>query len=106
MASRPEYDFFCDTGTSNIKLFEIVFVDKNSACCYGVVGAGSAFCLKLGCEVKAHGERKIFAEHDEKSQLVVGIHRNSDSAFSHPSLLEWKRVFDPVISVWNGKNCP
>ena len=97
MASRPEYGALGDTGMSNTKLFEIVIIDKNSAYCYGMVGAGSAFCLKVGCEVKAHGERKVlFAEHDEMSRCV-GICWNSDSAFSYP-LLERKRAFETVIS--------
>ena len=87
---------------SNTKLFEIVIVDKNSACCYGNVGTGSAFCLKEGCEVnKAHDERKIFAKHDKMSRCV-SIRQNSDTLFCYP-LLDWKRAFETVISSWKGE---
>ena len=65
-----------DTGTNHSsKLFSVVKVTcLNPRPCFGMIGAGSAFCLEEECGVKSHEGTKM--KFLEKADSQVFIRRN------------------------------
>ena len=69
-----------------VKLFSVIDIDcSDPTYCFGVIGNGSAFCIKKKCSVKTHLNVKMsFAGCDES---VVFIRRNiPGSVFTKPKL--------------------
>jgi hypothetical protein len=77
-----------DTGTNHSsKLFSVVKVTcSNPRLSFGMIGAGSAFCLEEECGVKSHEGTKM--KFLEEADMQVSIHRNVASTcttFTEPS---------------------
>jgi hypothetical protein len=86
-----------------VKLFSVIDVDcSDSTYCFGVIGNGSAFCVRKRCTVKTHSTVKMsFAGRNES---FVFIRRNvHGSAFSEPKLAASKVPAD-VMSEWESQN--
>jgi methyl-accepting chemotaxis protein len=96
-----------DTGTNHSsKLFSVVKVTcSNPRLCFGMIGAGSAFCLEEECGVKSHEGTKM--KFLEKADSQVFIRRNvaTCTAFTEPSLA-WERIPEEVWSDWKTKQLP
>jgi hypothetical protein len=91
-------------GTVPVKLFSVIDIDclDTLLYCFGVIGTGSAFCVKKNCNVKIHANVKVsFAGLDES---FVFIRRNiPGSVFSEPKLAS-KKVPVDVMAEWESKN--
>jgi hypothetical protein len=100
-------------GTTSSKLYGVSDdIDcSDNTLCFGLIGAGSAFCVRKNCGVKSHSQSKIsLAGGPEK---YVFIRRNAPgTVFSRPSLLldkipqgtrdDWATKFLP-LSEWTLK---
>ena len=86
-----------------VKFFSVIDIDcSDPTYCFGVIGNGSAFCIKKKCAVKTHLNAKMsFAGCDES---FVFIRRNiPGSVFTEPKLSRSKIPGD-VMSEWESQN--
>ena len=90
-------------GTVVAKLFSVVDIDcSDTAYCFGIIGNGSAFCIKNKCKVKTHANVKLSFAGTTKS--FIFIRRNiPGSVFCEPRL-PVGRVPSDVMSEWQSKS--
>ena len=89
-------------GTAPAKLFSVIYIDcSDTSYCFGVIGNGSAFCIKKNCSVQTHTSVKMLFTGLERS--FVFIRRNiPGSVFSEPKLSTSKIPAD-IMSEWESK---
>ena len=87
----------------SVKLFAVIDIDcSDTTYCFGVIGNGSAFCIKRKCPVKAHLTTKMSFAGLEESYIF--IRRNiPGSVFTEPKLSSSKVPSD-VMSNWESQN--
>jgi hypothetical protein len=106
------------TSTTSSKLFPVVKIScSDKRVCFGRIGAGSAFCIRQDCSIRAHGDTKI-PFYGTAMDFVFICQVVGSSAFVEPavsetqipvdvwiewetkllSLNEWRREFQAVVS--------
>ncbi len=90
-------------GTPPSKLFSVVKLDCSTpGLCFGMIGVGSAFCVKVDCKVKSHLEHKIALL--ALATVVVVIQRPTPfTAFREP-ILPASRISKSIWKDWEGKS--
>ena len=89
-------------GTVVVKLFSIVDIDcADTDYCFGIIGNGSAFCIKRNCKVKTHANVKLSYAGTARSYIF--IRRNiPGTVFCEPKL-PVERVPTDVMTEWQSK---
>ena len=85
------------------KLYSVASVNReDSSVCFGVVGAGYAsFCVRKGCNVRSHVERKVSFQGQRASYVFICRDGTSNAImFSEPCVNE-ERVPTEVRREWN-----
>ena len=84
------------------KLFSIINLDcSDGLYCFGVIGNGSAFCIKRNCGVKAHANSKV--TFSGLTDSFVFIRRNiPGTVFCEPKLSTAK-IPKEIMSDWESK---
>jgi len=87
------------------KLFSVSVIDCcDRTLCFGMIGTGSAFCIKKGCSVKSHLSAKLPLAG--QSGVFVFICRNiPGTVFSEPYLLV-ERISVNVRTDWENLQLP
>ena len=85
------------------KLFSIINLDcSDGLYCFGVIGNGSAFCIKRNCGVKAHANSKV--TFSGLTDSFVFIRRNiPGTVFCEPKLSTGK-IPSEILSEWESKS--
>ena len=89
-------------GTVVAKLFSVVDIDcSDSDYCFGIIGNGSAFCIKRNCKVKSHVNVKLSYAGTSKSFFFI-LRNIPGTVFCEPRL-PVERVPTDVMSEWQSK---
>ncbi|KAI2510144.1 hypothetical protein MHU86_4311 [Fragilaria crotonensis] len=96
---------FTGIGTSSSKLFSVVKVSRSDRrVCFGKIGAGSAFCIRIDCSFKAHVESKVSIDGSDLEYVFICQNVGS-SAFVEPVVSE-RQIPEKVWEEWDTKTLP
>ena len=85
-----------------VKLFSLIDIDgSDPAVCFGLIGNGSAFCLKKRCNVKTHSSSKMTFAGLKESFAFIRCNAQG-SVFSEPKL-STSKLSDDVRAEWESK---